>query len=61
MLPGATNIKVSLKELLTFPGQVVELKVNEYDFSQSSVDLDFVDFGDAEVKLISEVSLILFL
>ena len=36
--------------------QVVEIHVNEYDYLQSTVDLDFVDFGDAEVKPISEVA-----
>ena len=36
--------------------QVVEIHVNEYDYLQSTVDLDFVDFGDAEVKSISEVA-----
>ncbi|XP_023341490.1 tudor and KH domain-containing protein homolog, partial [Eurytemora carolleeae] len=38
-----------------YRAKVVEIHVNEYDYLQSTVDLDFVDFGDAEVKSISEV------
>ena len=35
--------------------QVVSYDQDEYDRSLSKVDLDFVDYGDSEVKGISEV------
>jgi len=38
-----------------FRARVVAFKLDEYDESKSKVDLDFVDFGDAEEKEISEI------
>jgi len=38
-----------------YRAKVVEFIVNEYDRTESTVDLDFVDYGDYTVKRIGEV------
>jgi len=38
-----------------YRAKVVDVSLNEYDGSKSNLDLDFIDYGDSEVKPISEV------
>ena len=34
---------------------MVKYELDEYDKAESTVDVDFVDYGDAEIKTIQEV------
>jgi len=38
-----------------YRAKVVEIKVDEYDSEQSVLDLDFIDYGDCQIKPIKEV------
>jgi len=53
--PGEIVVSMYSSDSSFYRARVVSYNLDEYDVSQSTVDLDFVDYGDCEVKPISEV------
>ena len=53
--PGDIVVAVFSGDSSFYRARVMAYNLDEYDTSQSTVDLDFVDYGDCEVKPIAEI------